>query len=193
LQKLLYYMQGLSLAFHDRPLFGEWIEAWSNGPVVPEIYHAYKRYGWASIFPREEDEPDDLSDEERDHVDSTWLVLKRYSATSLREMTHRESPWVEARSGYQPKDRCSNEITHESMSAYFGFLMKAAREPNPPTTRTVRIDQLGRIFYFDEAEQLHIPGLEPSRVLRGMNECKLDMGRPFEDVLAEPDEAESDR
>ena len=42
LQKLLYYAQGFHLALYDQPLFPEAIEAWTHGPVVPDLYRHYK-------------------------------------------------------------------------------------------------------------------------------------------------------
>ena len=35
LQKLVYYAQAWSLVWDQRPLFGNKIEAWANGPVCP--------------------------------------------------------------------------------------------------------------------------------------------------------------
>ena len=49
LQKLLYYSQGCFLALRDEPLFDSPIEAWTYGPVVPEVYHLYKSYGSSAI------------------------------------------------------------------------------------------------------------------------------------------------
>ncbi len=45
MQKLVYYAQGFSLAMLNKPLFEEPIEAWQYGPVVPTLYHAFKKYG----------------------------------------------------------------------------------------------------------------------------------------------------
>lgn len=45
LQKLLYFAQGFSLALVNKPLFEEEIEPWDFGPVVPEAYREYKRFG----------------------------------------------------------------------------------------------------------------------------------------------------
>src|SRR5689334_12279943 len=38
LQKLLYYVQGWSLALRGKPMFVERIEAWAHGPVVKNVY-----------------------------------------------------------------------------------------------------------------------------------------------------------
>lgn len=45
LQKLLFFAQGWHLARYGRPLFDAPIEAWSYGPVVPEVYRLYKQNG----------------------------------------------------------------------------------------------------------------------------------------------------
>ena len=42
LQKLVYYSQAWHLVWEDAPLFDERVEAWANGPVVPEIYREHR-------------------------------------------------------------------------------------------------------------------------------------------------------
>ncbi len=42
LQKLVYYSQAWHLVWEDRPLFPERIEAWANGPVVPDLYREHR-------------------------------------------------------------------------------------------------------------------------------------------------------
>jgi len=42
LQKLLYYAQAWHLVNFDVPLFGDSIEAWDFGPVIPNVYRQYK-------------------------------------------------------------------------------------------------------------------------------------------------------
>ncbi|MBC6455939.1 MAG: DUF4065 domain-containing protein [Hormoscilla sp. SP5CHS1] len=49
LQKLVYYAQGFHLAIYVRPLFTEAIAAWTHGPVVPELYEYYQKYGNCAI------------------------------------------------------------------------------------------------------------------------------------------------
>ena len=97
LQKLLYYAQGFHLALFDKPLFKEEIEAWTHGPVVPDVYHGYKRYG-KNPLPSEsiniDDIADKLTDEQIDFLDEIWSVFGQYSLWKLRDMTHEEDPWM---------------------------------------------------------------------------------------------------
>ncbi len=118
-QKLLYYVQGWSLALRGRPMFGERIEAWKFGPVVPEVYHRFKPYGYAVINPEDIGEPENLTAPDRAFIESVWSEYKAYSATKLREMTHAESPWNEARIGLSPDARSSNAISQESLRIFF--------------------------------------------------------------------------
>jgi uncharacterized phage-associated protein len=53
LQKWLFYAQGWSLGLLGKPLFAEPIEAWKNGPVVPELYHRLVDYKMNVVPPEE--------------------------------------------------------------------------------------------------------------------------------------------
>ena len=121
LQKLLYYVQGWSLALKGKPMFSERIEAWAHGPVVKDIYRHFAEKGRRAITSDDfENQGDfDLTDEERELISSVWDTLKDHSALSLRKMTHDEPPWIQARSGYKSADRCEVEISQESMTEYF--------------------------------------------------------------------------
>jgi uncharacterized phage-associated protein len=108
LQKLAYYCQGFHLAIFDKPLFSEHIEAWTHGPVVPALYHAYKNHGSARIVePAGCDiEKLSISAEERELMEEVYDVFGQYSAWALRDMTHEESPWLkhEASAGVIPTE-----------------------------------------------------------------------------------------
>lgn len=127
LQKLLYYVQGWSLAQRCQPMFGEHIEAWAHGPVVPVVWHAFKSFGPDAIPPDNIGLADGaLTDEEGEYIAGVWEVYKPHSALSLRAMTHNEPPWRDARSGYGPNAICSAEITVDAMRTYFNTLNATA-------------------------------------------------------------------
>jgi uncharacterized phage-associated protein len=128
LQKLLYYAQGWSLAMRDRPMFPERIEAWAHGPVVKKVYPMFASFGDAPIPFDKVGAPEKLTREDKEFIASVWEAYKVYSATSLRNMTHNEAPWKDARNGCAPADRCSNEITHDAMKRFFGGASRREQE-----------------------------------------------------------------
>lgn len=94
LQKLLYYAQGSYLALKDEPLFNEEIEAWTYGPVVPEVYHKFKGYGSNGIDTSEISmELNQIDDEAKKILEEVYDVFGQYSASKLVKMTHEEAPW----------------------------------------------------------------------------------------------------
>ncbi len=98
LQKLLYYAQGANLALYDEPLFPERIEAWTHGPVVPDVYHRYKQHSGEPIPV----EPIDLSAynaQVQEVLDEVNSVFGQFSALKLRAMTHNEPPWTQTPQG----------------------------------------------------------------------------------------------
>jgi len=114
LQKLLYYAQGFSLAFFDRPLFSESIKAWAHGPVVPQVYHDYKQYV-SNPIPVTEVNLDNYSTEVRDLLDEVYSVYGQFTASKLRDLTHAEKPWMST-----PQ---SETISQESMKLFFKTLL----------------------------------------------------------------------
>jgi uncharacterized phage-associated protein len=111
LQKLLYYAQGFNLALYDEPLFPESIEAWTHGPVVPEVYHEYKDFG-SNAIPMPSNVDFSKYDEQTiDLLNEVYSVYGQFSAWKLRNMTHDEEPWKNANLG--------DIITLNSMKKYF--------------------------------------------------------------------------
>lgn len=115
LQKLLFYLQGFWLAEYGEPLFAERVEAWAYGPVVPEIYHAFKRYGRDPFNIEKEGKPIDFAtDERRDFFLNVYDTFSSYSASALMRMTHEEAPWKAAWSCGK-----GTEITQAAMQRHF--------------------------------------------------------------------------
>ena len=74
LQKLVYYCQAWSLVWDDAPMFSERIEAWANGPVIPELFQRFK--GAYSVGP--EPAIGDASKLSREHAETVDAVIKHY-------------------------------------------------------------------------------------------------------------------
>lgn len=129
LQKLLYYAQGWTLGTKGVPLFNDRIEAWVHGPVVKAVYPTFADYKNGVIAPHEASDAASLSNETRDIVRSVWRYYRQFSASKLREMTHAESPWLEARRGLEPDQPGDREIAAESMTRFFRERYQRTAEP----------------------------------------------------------------
>lgn len=127
LQKLLYYAQAWCLAINGKPLFNEKFQAWMHGPVQPEIYQKYKRYGWRSIDEEIEESLEDIkkefSEEELNILEQVREIYMPIDAYGLEKLTHQEEPWQKARGVCEPGDRCMEEIDENLMKSYYGQLL----------------------------------------------------------------------
>ena len=113
LQKLLYYIQGVSASFGHEPLFLDLCEAWANGPVYKEVFQKYRSNEIDDIL------GDLLSDSEREIIDCVLECFGRYDGDTLVLFTHMEAPWLETR-GDLPADAPSDRIIPlESIISYF--------------------------------------------------------------------------
>lgn len=88
LQKLLYYVKCWSLVA-GQPLIDEPFEAWSYGPVNPDVYHRYKVHGNQPI-PALGAAPQVHHDNLVNFIADSYNI---YSASELSRTTHTEDPW----------------------------------------------------------------------------------------------------
>jgi uncharacterized phage-associated protein len=118
LQKLLYYAQGHHLAQYQRPLFDGQIEAWSHGPVVPQVYRAFKKFGRSPIQLPESDPFtwDEVDADTTEFLGKVWNTYGGYSAGRLRTMTHDEPPW---QNHWLGEDEFGGVIPDGDMQLYF--------------------------------------------------------------------------
>jgi uncharacterized phage-associated protein len=125
LQKLLYYVQAWSLAFTGKTLFDGKFQAWVHGPVNRYIYDRFA--DTKSLYSAVEQtdmrpnfDPDQsLSSEERLHIDNVLEVYAPFSGSDLEAQAHTEEPWVRARTGYRPTQRCECELDEALMAEYY--------------------------------------------------------------------------
>jgi uncharacterized phage-associated protein len=120
LQKLLYYSQAWSLVWDESPLFGERIQAWSNGPVIRDIYDRHR--GRFELHDWQWGDPNQLSKSQKDTIEAIVESYGEKNAQWLSDLSHLEKPWIEARKGIPFGERCENEITPASMHEYYSGL-----------------------------------------------------------------------
>ena len=125
LQKILYYAQGYHLAYYDKELFSEDFQAWAHGPANEDIYEKYKEYGFNSI-PSPIEEIPEIEDSECDFLNDIWQTFGIYDGKYLEEQTHKEKPWIDARKGYAPGEKCQVIISKDSMKEFFKSVINEA-------------------------------------------------------------------
>ncbi len=122
LQKLCYYSQAWSTAWTESPLYPEETEAWENGPVCRALFDVHKgRY----MLQSGDIKRGDLSALDADQTDTIDRVLAYYGdwePYELREQTHSEAPWKNARHGVPSGAPSNAVITTDSMGEYYGSL-----------------------------------------------------------------------
>jgi len=120
LQKLLYYAQAWSLVWDEKPLFSERIEAWANGPVIREAYEKHK--GKFEVVSWRHGESSNLIKKQRDTINAILKFYGDKSSQWLSDLSHRETPWKDAREGLAPGERGAKVITLASMMEYYSGL-----------------------------------------------------------------------
>jgi len=121
LQKLLYFAQGISFCMNDKELFEEQFEAWVHGPVIPSVYHQYKKYEYNPISVVYS--IDELSDSQQEVLKYVKDNYGKYDGRYLEELTHSQGPWIYARRGLDPDERIDKKIPKEIIADYFIGLM----------------------------------------------------------------------
>lgn len=117
LQKLLYFIQAYFLMKSDgkRVAFNEELEAWDFGPVVPCIYHQYKRFGSGQIPFNDNSYAGIFSNDDKKTIEEVILHFKDKSSIYMMEVIHNQNPWKEAYN----KQNLEKIITKKSIYEYF--------------------------------------------------------------------------
>jgi len=122
LQKLCYYSQAWSLAWTEDPLFDEDFEAWMNGPVCRKLFYAHQGKFIVNEDDLTQGNLDNLNDDQKETIN---IVLRDYGDMEpfeLRELSHSEKPWIDARDGLPEGATCSNVIPKNAMGSFYGSL-----------------------------------------------------------------------
>jgi uncharacterized phage-associated protein len=122
LQKLCYYAQSWALAWTEKPLFNEDFEAWTNGPVCPPLFAEHKKMFMIGENDLTKGNISALTSDEKDTIDVVLNTYGDWQPYELREQTHNESPWKEARKGYSELTPSHVVIPKSSLGEYYGNL-----------------------------------------------------------------------
>jgi|CXWL01.1.fsa_nt_gi uncharacterized phage-associated protein len=102
MQKLLYYADAWHLVNFKKQLFAENILAWPLGPVVREVYDAFKRFGSAPIaYKNTNREAEKFTKSQVIFLKEFYGIYIRLTAHELVDMTHNDEPWKQAFAGQE--------------------------------------------------------------------------------------------
>lgn len=136
LVKLVYIAHGWSLALLNKPLldWSEKVEAWKYGPVIPSLYHEFKRFG-ASPFPKgirsiyflpdDREKPVELKPhfeyEYTKVLNIVWELYGNKTGTELMKLTHQnDTPWSNS---YQENEKYIS-ISDDKIKEHFTALIQ---------------------------------------------------------------------
>ena len=115
IQKLVYFAHGWNLAIYGSPLLQQRVEAWDYGPVIADLYQAFREFGPNPITraaKKYEFDPitglvsesiPNISESEdakntRALIERVWESYKHLTSIQLSNLTHLPgSPWTLAR------------------------------------------------------------------------------------------------
>jgi len=105
LQKLCFYAQAWTLAWDEVELFPEEFEAWTDGPVCPELFQRHRGDFMIDGDRLPDGDPRAFSRPQTNNLESVAREYGDRDAEWLRERTHSEDPWIIARGGMSPNER----------------------------------------------------------------------------------------
>ena len=123
LQKLCYYAQAWLYVFECNKVSSEY-EAWVHGPVNRTLWNRFKFFGYSNI-PCDElkntavaiDDPEVI-----DVLNSVWETYGEFTGFELENLTHQETPWIEARKGLENFEPSDKLISKDTMKTYYSDL-----------------------------------------------------------------------
>jgi len=95
LQKLLYYAQAYALLRFGRPLFGDEIQAWKHGPVVPSVWKDFTNStkNDNDVVLTNDFDFNLFDKEENQLLADVWQTFASYHAKHMENLTHKDEPW----------------------------------------------------------------------------------------------------
>lgn len=118
LQKLCYYAQAWGYALKGYRLENTDYQAWVHGPVSPALWERFKSFGYDTIqIKGSSKQPFDKEDIKL--LEDVWDTYGHNTGNALEALAHRELPWIEARRGYEPNEKCTVVISPSTMASYY--------------------------------------------------------------------------
>lgn len=110
------------MVWDEKPLFSEQIQAWANGPVVPDLFQHHKGQFQVTAKDFQFANSDKLTPNQKETIKSVLKYYGNKSAQWLVDLTHLEDPWRNARGICGNGESCNSIISHGAMMEYYSGL-----------------------------------------------------------------------
>jgi len=130
LQKLVYNVQAWHLAEYGSPAFDDEIQAFVDGPVARDLFAAHQNQKFVHRIWK--GDPKRVEDSVREMVRQVWDHFGSENGATLRELSHAEPAWIEAREGLKPNEPSDRPLSPATMAATTkAYLAALDRLPSP--------------------------------------------------------------
>ena len=85
------------------------------------LYDKFKNFGYNSIRIAGK-YVSNIADGDVELLESVWETYGDHTGNALEALSHSEPPWIEARAGYAPDERCNVRISPEAMKRYYSSI-----------------------------------------------------------------------
>lgn len=140
--KLVYIAHGWHLAIFDKPLLTEAVQAWRYGPVIPSIYHTFKKYGtepigslYSTVRAGESNTPIITDKDVQELLDKVWDEYSHKSAYELSNLTHQKgTPWYYTWNEKDGKNERGVHISDKLIETHYLEKINVSRGRKDPAT-----------------------------------------------------------
>lgn len=123
LQKLCYYSQAWSLVWDDKPLYENEIQAWRNGPVIPDLFSEHRGLFLIIADELQKGDSSNLNSEQKETIDAVLRDYGSFTGGQLSQITHSELSWISARDGYDTYEYSNNKINLADIQDYYTTML----------------------------------------------------------------------
>lgn len=126
LQKLVYHVQAWHLARHEHAAFDDEIQAFVDGPVARDLFNAHQNMKFVSRIWK--GDAGRVSDTTKAIVVDVWQALGSETGKTLRELSHAEPAWLEAREGLDPNEPSDRPLSTDTMAKTARLALQAEQQ-----------------------------------------------------------------
>ncbi len=131
LQKLLFYVQALHLAYFEQPIITDDFEAWLHGPVSRTVFNQVKDLSvlhneimfdtneWQKGYTPDIIIEGMVTEDQKELIDEVIDKYSTLTSSQLENLTHSEQPWIDARKGYGIADKCNVVIPKDEIMKFY--------------------------------------------------------------------------